>query len=500
MFQADALERDALDVLCLVRSVKNSFAPISRIPPEVFPLIPDYYGGGGKGDEALIVLTHVCRGWRDVLISRPSLWTRLDFENVDKTHTYIQRSQNSPLELYLGKYEVANDAFALVIPHIRRTKSLTIRGNGLPSALTHFLCHAPSLEKLDINICTVTEPVLDDALFNGDLSSLRVLRLENVVTNLPWKNLTNLRTINISSFQRFETTQVLDFLGSAPLLHSVLLWYSIPHSSDASPGRMVTLRHLRHLKVFTMGTDSDPHSTLLRHLNIPVGVSLISRFNFGGDESPLRVYLPESSSNHLNLSHITTINLLLRPLQKFTLLSGPSGRVCVLASRKSRSDPSPSTLDRRILCSFGHPTLLTTQRLAISNYHQQRPYEVGECPIFQILSSTQNLRVLILSGCTNLPFILALDPGQDPSGLVLCPNMEQLVVYTWTLDRLQLNLLINMTKNRASRGAKLSSIMIANLGGRKQRKDVFKLKDHVTHMEYRVGGAPPDWDDVADES
>ena len=35
-------ERDALDVLRLVRSVKSTFAPINRIPPEVLSLTPGY--------------------------------------------------------------------------------------------------------------------------------------------------------------------------------------------------------------------------------------------------------------------------------------------------------------------------------------------------------------------------------------------------------------------------------------------------------------------------
>ena len=47
MFRAQWLtrvgfERDALDVLRLVRSVKSTFASINRIPPEVLSFIPGY--------------------------------------------------------------------------------------------------------------------------------------------------------------------------------------------------------------------------------------------------------------------------------------------------------------------------------------------------------------------------------------------------------------------------------------------------------------------------
>jgi hypothetical protein len=198
----NALEQDASEVLGLVRSLKNSLAPINRIPPEVLSLIPDYHDKR-RLDQNLIALTHVCRSWRDIFTSRSSLWTKLDFTNVDKTRTYIQRSRSSPLEIHLeastGYGDYRDDAFSLVIPHLHRLKSLTISANFLPDILRHFRYHAPLLEKLAIDINGSFNPVLDSTLFNGDLSSLRELRLGGVITHLPWNNMTNLKVLNLSS-------------------------------------------------------------------------------------------------------------------------------------------------------------------------------------------------------------------------------------------------------------------------------------------------------------
>jgi len=69
LLQVDALEQDALEVLGFVRSMKNNFAPISRIPPDVFSLIPEYLEKDHL-DENLITMTHVCRYWRELLIAR----------------------------------------------------------------------------------------------------------------------------------------------------------------------------------------------------------------------------------------------------------------------------------------------------------------------------------------------------------------------------------------------------------------------------------------------
>ena len=85
LLQVDRLEQDALEVLSLIRSVKNKLAPISRIPGAVLSLIPNYWERQYiDTDKDLVTLTHVCRGWREVFTSHPSLWTRLDFTNIEK--------------------------------------------------------------------------------------------------------------------------------------------------------------------------------------------------------------------------------------------------------------------------------------------------------------------------------------------------------------------------------------------------------------------------------
>ena len=173
----------------------NSFTPINRIPPEVLSLIPDYYRED-EVDQGLIALKHVCSSWRETFASRSSLWTRLDFKNVDKTRAYTQGSQSSPLKIYLTSSKVIEDAFPLISPHIRRLESLTIDAK---TPLGHFCCHVPLLEKLAINISTGNKPVLDGAHLNRDLSSLHELRLCRVITRLPWKNLANLRVFSLKS-------------------------------------------------------------------------------------------------------------------------------------------------------------------------------------------------------------------------------------------------------------------------------------------------------------
>jgi hypothetical protein len=60
-----------------------------------------------------------------------------------------------------------------------------------------------------------------------------------------------------------------------------------------------------------------------------------------------------------------------------------------------------------------------------------------------------DLRALTLTQCHNLPFILTLNPRNNPSNLVICPKLEELVLYA---------------EERTSRGTKLPSITIVDFG------------------------------------
>lgn len=388
-------------------------------------------------------------------------------------------------------------ALPLVIPEIRRLKSLTIDAPTLPSGLEYFRRNAPLLQRLDIKIATNRRPDLDGALFCGDISSLRELRLQGVVTHLPWKNLANLQVVELKPYShRYGMTQLLDFFESAPLLHTVSLWCTMPGSSDAPPKRRVPLCHL---KDFHIKTNSSP-STLLHHFHIPPGASVISDFYYDGDGPPFLDHLPESSPDFHNLSHATAVNLRFDPNRMLVRLSGPSGSLHVLVTRIPWGVAPPYTRDSQIFHSLGHSMLSTIQSLTISNYQFPKPAQVEECPVFQALSSTNNLRALTLIDCNHLLFVHALDPEQHPSNFVLCPDMEQLNLHVRRRRRFDLRHVIEMAKNRASRGARLPSVTCANQDGSLAKKQMFELKQHVTHGRYQIGRLPPAWDDVPNMS
>jgi len=485
--------------------MKNNFAPVGRIPGAVLSLIPSYLGRqDADTDETLITLTHVCRGWRELFISQPSLWTRLDFTNVSKTNAYVKRSRSLPLEAIIKKTEDKSslkDAFLPVAPHIARFKSLTICGTSdlLQSFTEHLTLAAPLLKELVIDFTCNPAPILNDVLFNKDLSSLRVLSLGGVITRLPWKNLWNLTTFKLRCMPGNEitVTQLLNFLESASHLKDITLHDSIPTSSNASSTRVVPLPHLQNL---TIQADR-AHSILLNHLCIPARASLVLDFRFGGDKSPLPDHLPKTVKNLENIFRVTTVNLCFDAREKLVQLIGPSGRLYMHGHWEDDVKIAPPlSLDRRILQSLDYFPLHITQRLAITGYAKYEslgPIGIKRSTPYQILLRMADLHTLTLTRCNNLPFIIALNPAHTSPKVVPCPNLEELILYVETQNAFNMPELMSMAKERESEGVGLRSITIVGLGELIPGKEVFKLREHVAHVEYRFEERPPIWDETA---
>jgi hypothetical protein len=378
--------------------MKNHFAPINKIPPELFSLIPRYLDNDNM-DKALIALTHACRSWRELLIACPSLWARLDCTNAEKTRVYIERAKSSPLEITLRRRKVAShleDAFFLVIPHIGRLQSLSIveTRDTLRNLTQHLSCPVPFLRELRINLTCNPPPLLDSALFNGDLSSLRTLSLTGVITHLPWKDLSKLTTFELGCILpegNISVTGLLDFFVNAPHLTDIILHHSIPTSSNAPPERVVSLPHLKSFAI-----SADPvHSTLLNHLSIPTGASLVQNFNFRGNKSPLPDYLPTATKNLKNLSCITSVDLRFGNTERIVRLRGPSGELLMFSHWHDWDAATSLSLDRRILRSINYFDLSGVQRLGVTTYKSPTPAKIDGSPPY-ILHPMKDLRTLIL--------------------------------------------------------------------------------------------------------
>ena len=453
-------------------------APVNRIPPGILALVPDFWDKHYYSiDRDVITLTHVCRAWREVFISRSSLWTNLNCQDKNKTRIYLERSKSLPVNLSLGPGVCLSPhhPFLKIIPHvIGRLGSLTIEGT--PKNLQYItdrLSHpAPLLEKLsihgDYDYGPSRNPVLPLTLFNGDLSSLRELKLESVRTELRWRNMVNLTSIVLIhvSWGEDSVKQLLDFLENIPRLRTVGL-LAIP-TRDDQDGRLVSLACLERMEI-TGGGSASP---LLDHLLIPVGANL--RIEVVLPSPPDKAHPPRFLENLRNFPNFTDIRLSIAGYSMLMHFSGPNGQVEMIP-RSPRFDGTGSVLE-----SLNQFDTSEVERLTIN----WSDFPSGDLS-YRGLLPMKRLRTLTLHCGGPHTSVHALHPTMSSSGVVACPELEELVIAP---DRRAFDMesVIEVAAARASRGLKLKSVRIA-AQNQPARTDVLELEKHVLNVECSPG-------------
>jgi len=448
-------------------------APINKIPPEIFTLIPDFWDTCDRYQD-VIALTHVCHAWREVFVSRSSLWTNFNCLDEEKTRVYLERSKSSPINLSLNPRRgiPPRDLFQLISHATGRLKSISVKGwSEYVEAVTSRLSHpAPLLEHLSITFDPPRTPghypALPFALFNGDLSSLRTLHLEFVHTELPWRNMVNLTSLALAHIpsEAVSAARLLDFFESAPYLEDVKLRCATP-TTGIQGGRLVSLGCLKSMDI-EAGVLC---SALLNHLLIPVGAKLEIQADLL-DSSLIEEYLPRSLDNLKNFSDFTAIELYPNEYCQRVKFSGPNGQVNI------------TLRDDRTELILGFLTELDTsktERLKID-----RSQLLSRGPLYQALLPMKNLRTLTILKC-GFPYvpIHALKPVASSSGVVVCPKLEELVLVPGPYESTSYITVINMVAARALRGEKLRTLRIVARFGAASH-EVSELRKYVYNVEF----------------
>ncbi|KAG1755558.1 hypothetical protein EDB19DRAFT_1661924 [Suillus lakei] len=208
--------------------------------------------------EAPMLLTAVCRRWREVAVAMPSLWCRLAV-SVDREcqwerqifcyESWLKRSQGRPLSLALsvdrGAYG-STRILHVLRPHVNQISSLSIRFSiadlNEPEQFLKFL--SPALQELTIVILGVRYIVQGISQLPSTLRSLKfigpwfdVLHLD--LCNPVWTHLTHVE-MNIH-----KSATVLRLLQLAPELSSLTIDLKIDDVRDLEPFTHTNLRSLR---------------------------------------------------------------------------------------------------------------------------------------------------------------------------------------------------------------------------------------------------------------
>ena len=279
-FQAREYEAGINDLLVHARYLVNSFHVTVRVPPEILSMACSFL----TTEEDAFSASQVCRHWRGVLVSSPSLWTRFPCHGVTRTIASLERCKSMPIHLDFH-LEPSSAALEKVLLHGNEIVSLIIqhRLDQLPLSDQLFKFSRRSVERLHICPKELCEGGTTRELWQ-DLPSLRELftrQYPTPIDQLTAPNLVHLVLEQTGYALNLIVQSVLDMLRGCPLLEFLLITQSYIREDLARHYHPVFLPHLRNIE---LGED-ELCSGLITQLQFPPTVAVGFRMLFWGDIS-----------------------------------------------------------------------------------------------------------------------------------------------------------------------------------------------------------------------
>ena len=231
--------------------------PVNRLPPAVLSHIAQDILNYHYATDAssIIPLTHVCRYWRESIVSTTERWALISAKNRSLAALSLKRAESTPLTIHLYQSSTPGDhpLSGLLIPYTQNIKAITIRfvpAIELESVLPNFLRAMPNLQSLTFYTWGVKwDPSVDP--FEGLTHTLKRLSLSEIPlypTLLQLRTLTELY-LHYDDFNLHLDT-LLDFLEENRSLKSatINLRYKKP-SLRCSQRRTPIENRLQYLEI-----------------------------------------------------------------------------------------------------------------------------------------------------------------------------------------------------------------------------------------------------------
>jgi hypothetical protein len=128
--QVLAIEEDLSKALLVVRSIRNTFAPINKLHPELLAYITTFFddplGGVADCTDLQFFCAAVCRYWRNSLLAFPGIWSSVNTASARHMGLHLPRSKKAPLHVNYGRMTSRGVFEQRIIPERHRLRSLTI--------------------------------------------------------------------------------------------------------------------------------------------------------------------------------------------------------------------------------------------------------------------------------------------------------------------------------------------------------------------------------------
>ncbi|KAF4610965.1 hypothetical protein D9613_006730 [Agrocybe pediades] len=312
------IEQHEQEILAL-KTRRNTYAPISRLPPELLSRIFECY----KTVQFIptqfqyshplrwIRCTHVCRLWRTVALDSPLLWAELHLKYLAWAKESLIRSKMAPLKvsIHLRGLPEDNPTIELAKDIIRqgsRLKDVIIKAasrarDSIEDVLRSLPRSTPNLQSLEIthvsrstqNVCLLPRDCICEA------EKLQRLRITGCA--IDWvQHLSNKRALTVLRLDKVTSTiSMPQFLRCLAEMRSLQLLElknafptPVPHHTSVQ-SRRIPLPSLRLLRLWECPPET--LGSFFKHmaLNNKVVMDIKSE---GADESRFTTFLEEMSS------------------------------------------------------------------------------------------------------------------------------------------------------------------------------------------------------------
>lgn len=378
--------------------------PVNRLPPEIISCIARcVLEDGGVDATSVVPLTHVCRHWRNCIVSTPGIWALIYSERAKLAELSLKRAKAAPLTIRLDLGGLTRKFLDILLPHFQNTVSFTcinLSNIGDLTRLLNFPKSMPNLRSLSLTNPRYGDP-MSQPVDPFDFSAHTALR-ELSLCNIPLvPSILSLRTLTKFSLLnhnfRLHIDILLDLLEENRALESASLRIRFAKPSLCHSQRRAPIGNkLQHLSISSDNTGNI--RALISGIALRGGGTL--EIVHAGMNAELTSILSGVSLTHLpNLSFPPTI-MEYGPFPRSIRLLGPGGSF----SYKGLVNTE---------CAFGEFPLLP-----LTNIRELRLECHGPWILRQFrLSSFPSLEVLAVDGTSKVSLLSPVlpDPATSPS-------------------------------------------------------------------------------------
>jgi len=451
----------------------NSFHVTDRIPPEILNIVCSHL----TTEDDVFSMSQVCRHWRGVLISSPSLWTQLPCHRVARTIASLERCKSMPIQLEVGQRS-PKVALESVLLCENKISSLAIhpRPDTIPLLNQLFMFAKPSVERLHIFSGSLRGWMIPGEetaheIWSG-LPFLRELFISLYtipIGRLSAPNLAHLALEQTGYLQNVTTRSLLDVLRACPLLETLLIADSSFQGGPAHDSTPVSLPHLRSIELGMF----EVRSELITHLrfpsNVAAGFRTLYLTDVRGDIPPTVVAAMHHVLRKVDIGRIT---LAVPPLNRgvlelFIRFEGPQGSL-ELTIRDVHTD------DQLWDVFFGLGGVLFSHSPQIGNVRELHIVGCsfrGSREMYHVNAAMPNITSISFFHCEGHVFGLLI-PTNPPSPPF--PHLERVMVLGSESE------LAEIVESRSDLGVPLKTLVI----GRLPEGFVYDLEDDTDADEF----------------